>query len=201
MQCINLEIKQHDDCIKTPIKFLRFCKDRLNSPKLVNQSNGCMAVMLKMLEWNISYHRPAELKLMELMKEPMIRKSFSVKGVHWTLFEESLFGSHRGCFNYISCVGPSRAWVSKMNLLILTNTSGEKLYTLEDLQRTHLSSKHTVTSEHDLIYIDATQNIRHVSADLKTRTILIKKKKLKWEPISVYCSPHSGDILVGKNSH
>lgn len=208
MQCIQLEIKQHDDCIKTPIKFLRFCKDRLNSPKLVNQSNGCMAVMLKMLEWNISYHRPAELKLMELMKEPMIRKSFSVKGVHWTLSEESLLGSrlglkesvevpHIGCFNYISCVGPNRAWVSKMNLLILTNTSGEKLYTLEDLQGTHLSCTHTVTCEHDLIYIDATQNIRHLSADLKTRTILIKTKKLKWEPISVYCSPHSGDILVG----
>ena len=51
--------------------------------------------------------------------------------------------------------------------------------------------------EGELIYIDEEWNIIKLCNDMKTTTTLIKHTDKTWEPRCVYCSPSSGDILVG----
>ena len=49
----------------------------------------------------------------------------------------------------------------------------------------------------ELIYIAEDININKLSSDMKATTTLIKHTDTTWKPLCVYCSPSSGDLLVG----
>ena len=85
---------------------------------------------------------------------------------------------------------------------MIDTSTGNAIYRLKDA--THfLTGKYTVNSCSELIYIDEIQydNIRKLSADMKTTTVLIYRKDHEWKPICVYCSPSSGDLLVGMSRY
>nr|XP_034310533.1 uncharacterized protein LOC117684053 [Crassostrea gigas] len=106
---------------------------------------------------------------------------------------------------HISCVTSDRVWVSDINNLILTNTTGFLLHCVKnsssDLYRNlyidRYKGLHTVNSESELIYIDRNDNINKLSEDMKTTTTFIERTDSTWEPRCVYCSPSTGDLLVG----
>ncbi|XP_078312232.1 uncharacterized protein LOC144618956 [Crassostrea virginica] len=126
---------------------------------------------------------PGTELLLTLMSSPVLQKSLSVTGVRW-------------CF-HISCVTPDRVWVSDINNLILTDTAtGKQLHSVENSLHS-LTGKHTVNCDSELIYIDEDKNINKLSSDMKTTTTLIKHTDTTWDPLCVYCSPSSGDLLVG----
>ncbi|XP_078327661.1 uncharacterized protein LOC144623211 isoform X2 [Crassostrea virginica] len=122
-----------------------------------------------------------------LLSSPVVQKSLSVTGV-------------KEC-SHISCVTPDRVWVSDYNNLILTDTAtGEQLHRVED-SLDSWSGIHTVNCEGELIYIDKEHNIIKLCNDMKTTTTLIKHTDKTWDPLCVYCSPSSGDLLVGMESY
>ncbi|XP_065937560.1 E3 ubiquitin-protein ligase TRIM71 isoform X3 [Magallana gigas] len=98
------------------------------------------------------------------------------------------------CF-HISCVTSDRVWVSNINNLMLTDTTGVPLHRVED-SRSYLFGLHTVNSESELIYIDRDNNINKLSKDMKTTTTFIETTDSIWEPQCVYWSPSTGDLLV-----
>ncbi|XP_078327688.1 uncharacterized protein LOC111117750 isoform X3 [Crassostrea virginica] len=121
--------------------------------------------------------------LLTLLSSPVVQKSLSVTGVKY-------------CY-HISCVTPDRVWVSDVKNLILTDTAtGKQLHRVKDSVNV-MSGKHTVNCEGELIYIDKENNIIKLCNDMKTTTTLIKHTDTTWRPQCVYCSPSSGDLLVG----
>nr|XP_022302772.1 uncharacterized protein LOC111110501 [Crassostrea virginica]XP_022302846.1 uncharacterized protein LOC111110501 [Crassostrea virginica]XP_022302925.1 uncharacterized protein LOC111110501 [Crassostrea virginica]XP_022303000.1 uncharacterized protein LOC111110501 [Crassostrea virginica]XP_022303071.1 uncharacterized protein LOC111110501 [Crassostrea virginica] len=121
--------------------------------------------------------------LLTLLSSPVVQKSLSVTGV-------------KHCY-HISCVTPDWVWVSDYNNLILTDTAtGKQLHSVEHSLHSDIG-KHTVNCEGELIYIDMERNIIKLCNDMKTTTTLIKHTDTTWRPLSVYCSPSSGDLLVG----
>ncbi|XP_078312238.1 uncharacterized protein LOC144618964 [Crassostrea virginica] len=125
---------------------------------------------------------PGTELLLTLMSSPVLQKSLSVKGVYCS---------------HISCVTPDRVWVSNINNLILTDTATVKqLHSVEDSLDSG-TGKHTVNCDSELIYIDKDKNINKLSSDMKTTIKLIKHTDTTCRPWCVYCSPSSGDLLVG----
>ncbi|XP_065929130.1 uncharacterized protein [Magallana gigas] len=124
--------------------------------------------------------------LLKLTYAPELHQSLTLTGVD-------------GCY-HISCVTSDRVWVNDYsNNLMLTDTTGIPLHRLEvscsDLH--YGNGLHTVNSESELIYIDRNYNINKLSKDMKTTTTFIKRTDSTWEPLCVYWSPSTGDILVG----
>lgn len=102
--------------------------------------------------------------------------------------------------NHIFCVTPDRAWLNDCRVgisnLILTNTTGETLFHLKDLYNS-IAGAHTVNSDCELIYIDMRGVIIKLSKDMNTFATFIGRVDDLWMPQCVYCSPFTGDLLVG----
>nr|XP_034309388.1 uncharacterized protein LOC105325719 [Crassostrea gigas] len=119
--------------------------------------------------------------LLKLMSPPKLLPSLTLTGVG-------------GCY-HLSCVTSDRVWVSDINNLILTDTTGVPLHCVED-SFSDLYGLHTVNSESELIYIDEDYNINKLSKEMKTTTTFIERTDSTWEPWCVYWSPSTGDLLV-----
>ena len=121
--------------------------------------------------------------LLTLMPSPLLQKSISVKGVN-----ESL---------QISDVTSGLIWISDKENLVLTDTAtGETLHYVDNSEDLG-EGIHTINCKKELIYIDKDKNIIKLSEDKETTTTLIKNPDPEWILWCVYCSPSSGDILVG----
>jgi hypothetical protein len=119
-------------------------------------------------------------KYVKLMSTPAQHASVCVTGVNRV--------------NHISCVTSDRIWISNWYKLILIDTTGTPLHRVTDISLWY--GVHTVNSCGELIYIDSDYNINKLSTDNKTVTALFEYK-LPWEPRCVYCSPTTGDLMVG----
>nr|XP_022287629.1 uncharacterized protein LOC111100239 isoform X2 [Crassostrea virginica] len=170
-----------------PIKFLRIMT-RKHSPR-----KDTMKTIIKMLVNLMKEIRlvPSGIPrragvedLLTLLSSPVVQKSLSVTGVERCL--------------HISCVTPDRVWVSDGDNIILTDTAtGKQLHSVENSLQYSDIGKHTVNCEGELISIDKECHIIKLCNDMKTTTTLIKHTDKTWEPRCVYCSPSSGDLLVG----
>ncbi|XP_078312218.1 uncharacterized protein LOC144618950 [Crassostrea virginica] len=198
--------------VKKPIKFLRVMtrtrnyqkiQEKLHTQKdqeklltqrgkkeMVNMVVNLMKGM-RLVETGKRQASGTEL-LLTLMSSPVLQKSLAVTGVKYCV--------------HISCVTPDRVWVSDYNNIILTDTTtGKQLHSVndslyedpDDIYSLFSPGKHTVNCDSELIYIDEEKNINKLSSDMKTTTTLIKLTDTAWEPLCVYCSPSSGDLLVG----
>ncbi|XP_078327812.1 uncharacterized protein LOC111117749 [Crassostrea virginica] len=169
-----------------PFKFLRIMT-RKHSPRKDDMKTIIKILVNLMKEIRLVPsgipRRAGDEDLLTLLSSPVLQKSLSVTGV-------------KECFQ-ISCVTPDQVWVSDYNNLILTDTAtGKQLHCVEDSSHSW-NGKHTVNCEGELIYIDKEYNIIKLCNDMKTTTTLIKHTDTTWKPLCVYCSPSSGDLLVG----
>ncbi|XP_078341307.1 uncharacterized protein LOC111100241 [Crassostrea virginica] len=173
-----------------PFKFLRIMT-RKHSPRKDDMKTIITMLVNLMKEIRLvpsGIPRRAGVEdLLTLLSSPVVQKSPSVTGVN-------------NCY-HISCVTPDRVWVSDDNNLILTDTAtGKQLHSVEDsLENPYYSGSgiHTVNCDGELIYIDKEFNIIKLCNDMKTTATLIKHTDTTWRPLCVYCSPSSGDLLVG----
>lgn len=124
--------------------------------------------------------------LLKLMFPPISSHVFPLCGFH--------------CYNHIFCVNPDRVWVKGFsNNLFLIDTACKILQWLKSSCYSIIlsgSETHTVNSESELIYIESNHNINKLSKDMKTTTTLIQTTDSIWVPLSVYCFPYSGNLLV-----
>ncbi|XP_056016075.1 uncharacterized protein LOC125677337 isoform X1 [Ostrea edulis] len=96
---------------------------------------------------------------------------------------------------HISRVMSDRVWVSGYNNLILTDTTGDTIHHVTG-RTPWYGGQHTVNSSGELIYIDRKYNINKLSIDNQTVTTLLERPSL-WIPRCVFCSPSTGDLMVG----
>nr|XP_022291717.1 uncharacterized protein LOC111103019 [Crassostrea virginica]XP_022291718.1 uncharacterized protein LOC111103019 [Crassostrea virginica]XP_022291720.1 uncharacterized protein LOC111103019 [Crassostrea virginica]XP_022291721.1 uncharacterized protein LOC111103019 [Crassostrea virginica]XP_022291722.1 uncharacterized protein LOC111103019 [Crassostrea virginica] len=169
-----------------PIKFLRIMTQK-HSPRKDDMKTIITMLINLMKEIRLVpsgiLRRAGVEDLLTLLSSPVVQKSLSVTGVEH-------------CY-HISCVTPERVWVSDGDNIILTDTAtGKQLHSVENSLDSG-TGKHTVNCEGELIYIDEEYNIIKLCNDMKTTTTLIKHTDKTWEPQCVYCSPSSGDLLVG----
>ncbi|XP_078341293.1 uncharacterized protein LOC144617772 isoform X1 [Crassostrea virginica] len=169
-----------------PFKFLRIMT-RKHSPRKDTMKTIIKILVNLMKEIRLVpsgiLRRAGVEDLLTLLSSPVVQKSLSVTGVKYC--------------SHISCVTPDRVWVSDGNNIILTDTAtGKQLHSVEHSFNSY-SGKHTVNCEGELIYIDKERNIIKLCNDMETTTTLIKHTNTTWIPLCVYCSPSSGDLLVG----
>nr|XP_034305456.1 uncharacterized protein LOC105338987 [Crassostrea gigas]XP_034305458.1 uncharacterized protein LOC105338987 [Crassostrea gigas] len=120
--------------------------------------------------------------LLKTMSSPKFHQSLTVTGVD-------------RCY-HLSCVTSDQVWVSDLwSNLILTNTEGFTLRNMHDFC-SNVYGAHTVNNESELIYIDKLYNIKKLSKDVQTTSTFIPKPDSLWEPICVYWSKSTGDLLV-----
>ncbi|XP_056004133.1 uncharacterized protein LOC125661055 isoform X2 [Ostrea edulis] len=98
--------------------------------------------------------------------------------------------------SHISCVMSDRVWVSDIDRLILIGTSGGTIHRVTNRTRLCEMGLHTVNNSGELIYIDRKRNIKKLSADNETVSTLLRMKS-RWIPLCVYCSPSTGELMVG----
>ncbi|XP_078311707.1 uncharacterized protein LOC111100413 isoform X2 [Crassostrea virginica] len=168
-----------------PIKFLRIMT-RKHSPRKDDMKPIIKMLVNLMKEIRLvpsgKPRRAGVEDLLTLLSSPVVQKSLSVTGVELCL--------------HISCVTPDRVWVSDNNIILTDTATGKQLHSVEDSLQTGFG-KHTVNCEGELIYIDKEYNIIKLCNDMETTTTLIKHTDTTWRPYCVYCSPSSGDLLVG----
>ena len=131
---------------------------------------------------------PTNKLMLKLMSSPVLLKVLKANGVY-------------EC-KHISYVTPHQVWVSdEHSLSLIDTTTGKKLHSVERAKHylAQTDGIHTVNSNGELIYIDETSDIKRISFDKKTTTSFMKEKDWDWYPFCLYCSPATGDILVGKN--
>ncbi|XP_056001992.1 uncharacterized protein LOC125662743 [Ostrea edulis] len=100
---------------------------------------------------------------------------------------------------HISLVSTNRIWISDFyTKFILTDTRGTTLDRLRDTDHSIIYGFHTVSTAGELIYIDSDRNIGKLSRVQNVKSLLIKNEQ-PWTPHCVFCSPSTGDILIGMN--
>lgn len=188
-----------EQSVYRPVKFLRFVK-MARLPQISDTPNLTQHYLLNLtLEKNtndlfkpltkIQIRKRGKRKIqaendlqITLMPYPVLENSVSVPGIN-------------GCY-HISRVTSNRVWVSDRNNLILTDTTrGDKLYTLNDSVDSD-RAKHTMNREGGLIYINKDEVVHSFSNAMETTTPL-KSTDCRLIPQCLYCSPSTGDILVG----
>ena len=194
----NIEIYEYmyERCAYRPTRFLTFVKRHSFSERTKNiMANLSVEFLTKFL----SHIRRSKTKkrhvdksrLLTIMSTPVVDKYYEMAA--------------SSCRHFSVC-SSENFWISDQNQIVLTNLSGDILKIISDiyfppflftLSNTGL---HTVTRKNDLIYIDEESNITKFSAKEKTKDKLIGKSNLSQQPVSIYFSMYSGDVLVGMNS-
>ena len=98
---------------------------------------------------------------------------------------------------HISCQTSDLVWISDKNNITLRDTAmGSNLHSVLHSYVTW-GGIHTVNNNGEFVYIENNSNIKKILNERKTPTTFITNTDLTWEPRCVYCSPFSGDLLVG----
>ena len=109
--------------------------------------------------------------------------------------------THFESCEHISCVTRDRVWISETNKLVLIDIpTGKHIHTLNDVVDGFWSGLHTLNTDCELFYISNDNSIIKLSNDNKTASTVYKKKDTPYHPKSLYCSPSTGDLLIGMNS-
>ncbi|XP_061184980.1 uncharacterized protein LOC133192993 [Saccostrea echinata] len=120
-------------------------------------------------------------RLLKIMTRPVLQKTFTVPGA--------------SCGKRISFVSSDRIWISGGgNDLFLIDSTGNILHHRTDSQNACNGSQ-TVSLAGELIYIDLDSNICKLCKDNKAQITLMNKSE-QWEPLEIFCSQFSGDLLV-----
>ena len=200
-------------CAKRPVRFLRFITTAYfpnvqTTPHLTKQvifaltHNIYVEDLIKLLsQIHIKEKRKRQvenkllLKHMKHMSSPSLKDSLNVENVDYcghiscvTPYMVLFNDSHRFFF-----LDKSRFRFSKVNTYQVFDWPGLKA---EDSIR----GLHTVNKEGDLIYVHMNNTINKLTIEGKRTLIQNIDYEWEWKSQCVYCSPSSGDLLIGKIS-
>lgn len=99
--------------------------------------------------------------------------------------------------SHLTLVSARELWVSDDKQIVLINIKGKSMHRIKDPSNNLYCGLHTVVSDGALIYINKEYNIMKLSPNMKKKNKFITFKDSALKPVSVYCSPFTGDILVG----
>lgn len=189
----------HEQSVKKPLRSLAYLKKIFGTKKhccLNLKSHGRLSLsegptfvkVIQTLNF-MAQHLGNEL-LLEIIDEPVLKKEFEVKTF-------GLIGSH------MSIQSPDHIWLYDEDNLVLTNTKGEKLFQIKDIigKYYHCYGTHTVTKEKELIYFDRDGKILKLSKDRNLKSQLPILSSFSCRAYCVYCSPLTGDLILGMCNH
>ena len=185
---------QFDYTVNKPAKFLRFIKLNLlfntqELPKVLKpygyvlkQECADPECLFSASDGFMEYRKPIRKNTKTKtshqlsVKLPDLRDSFKVPG-------------RKTCLD-ICFVRPNLFWVNNGNNIILTNTHGEMLRSID------INSSYSFTANKDeMMYVDRDFSI-HKSYDRKKNILFMRRPSL-WLPLSIHCCQSNGDLLVG----
>ena len=187
----------YNQSVYSPVKFLRFIKkaDLSSIQESTNFAIHCWPPSLPQeIKWvdligflceiriqKKGHRQAAKDRLLKLMPTPVFQKS--IKLGHF-------FGSD---FSFVST---KLIWVHDGHNLILKDTmTGENIHLVDDSCESE--GTNTLNREGELIYVNKNYNINILKKNRQTKTAFIERTCSTWEPMSLYCSPFNGDLLVG----
>ncbi|XP_056007404.1 uncharacterized protein LOC130050795 [Ostrea edulis] len=162
------------------VHFLLFIKTS-RVPQIKNSPSQLLSVITE-IQMTTGKRQVGIDECCKRMSTPVLHTSVCVTGVKYV--------------RHISRVISDRVWVSGYNNLILTDTTGDTIHRVTGIKTWYGEGLHTVNSSGELIYINSDDNINKLSTDNKTVTRLIQSTS-PWIPVCVYCSPSTGDLMVG----
>lgn len=185
----------HEQSANRPVQFLRFMK-RTRFPEKLTCLKRHFSVTNK-IEMKDFIAFLSEIVITEGGKR--LAKSESFFTLMSSPVLQKSIGTHRVEYrDHISYVTPDRIWISGISELYLVDAiTGYTLYSLEDPLPESKSGLHAVNSLGELFFIDKEYNIQKLSRNRETLTTFSRRINAEWEPQCVYCSPCTGDILVG----
>ena len=194
---------RNEQSANRPVQFLKFIKT-VHLPKIEDTprlSQQCLLSLTQKINTGDIIKLLSEIKISESGKQRQAEIELLPTLMSSPVLLKTLTVLHTYC-DHISCVRSDRVWVSdSWNSIILIDTAtGNAIYRLKDTSGLD-SGKHTVNNDSELIYINNHDTISKLSADMKTTTLLIDKTEPEWDPICVYCSPSSGDLLIGMSGY
>ena len=201
--CVNITNIWHSEhgynrSVYSPVEFLRFIKmtDLSSIQDSTNLAKHCWLPSLSQemkrldligflceirMEMKKENCQAANDRLLKMMPTPVFQKSFKPGG--WYL----------GDFSFVST---KLIWVHDgHNLILKDTTTGENIRLVDD--SCDSEGTNTLNREGDLIYVDKYYNINILQKNRQTKTAFIERTCSTWEPMSLYCSPFNGDLLVG----
>ena len=192
----------HDRLKKRPVRFLRFIKTIRpptveDTPSLTLHSillmtpdinmDDVMKPLTKIKLTNKGKRHVENKKLLKIILPVNAIDSFIAKGVD-------------RCY-HISCVTPDRVWINDESKLILADTkTGETLHNLPCSPQNPRLGFHSVNNKLELFYIENKFTISKLSKDMKSKFSSTFKKYSAWCLTCIYCSPSTGQILIGKTN-
>ncbi|XP_056007475.1 uncharacterized protein LOC125672635 [Ostrea edulis] len=171
---------RYEQSANRAVQFLLFIKTS-RVPQIKNSPSQLLSVITE-IQMTTGKRQVGIDECVKLMSTPVLHTSVCVTGVSRVF--------------HISRVMSDRVWVSDKHNLILTDTTGDTIHRVTDIA---WYRGHTVNSSGELIYIDSDDNINKLSTDNKTLTRLIQSTS-PWRPRCVYCSPSTGDLMVGMSN-
>ncbi|XP_056007516.1 uncharacterized protein LOC125666246 [Ostrea edulis] len=170
---------RYEQSANRAVQFLLFIKTS-RVPQIKNSPSQLLSVITE-IQMTTGKRQVGIDECVKLMSTPVLHTSVCVTGVSHGVF-------------HISRVMSDRVWVSDLDNLILTDTTGDTIHRVTDITPL-FRGVHTVNSSGELIYIDRKRNINKLSTDNKTVTRLIQRTS-PWYPVCVCCSPSTGDLMV-----
>lgn len=187
-----------------PVKFLKFIKN-VPFPQIPNLAKHCLLSVTQEIDIREMVKLCATFKttrrgkrqienkvLFQTMPLPVLQKSFELE-------------HYREC-KHVSCFSQDQVWISSSqhDLSLIDISTGEILYTVKNANGpiTHSLEHggvgfHAVNFECQLFYIDKYEHIKKLSRDRKETTIYFSKTSSEETIQCLYCSPDSGDLLIG----
>ena len=187
----------YNQYVYSPVKLLRFIKkagfssiqkstnltkhcwppSRTQEIKMVDLIGFLCEIRIKKKE----NRQAANDRLLKMMPTPVFQKSFKPGDLHF------------GDFSFVST---KLIWVHDLHYLILKDTTtGKNIHVVDD--SCNSKGTNTLNREGELIYVDKNYNINILQKNRQTKTAFIERTCSTWEPMSLYCSPLNGDLLVG----
>nr|XP_022323782.1 uncharacterized protein LOC111124854 isoform X1 [Crassostrea virginica]XP_022323783.1 uncharacterized protein LOC111124854 isoform X1 [Crassostrea virginica]XP_022323784.1 uncharacterized protein LOC111124854 isoform X1 [Crassostrea virginica]XP_022323785.1 uncharacterized protein LOC111124854 isoform X1 [Crassostrea virginica]XP_022323786.1 uncharacterized protein LOC111124854 isoform X1 [Crassostrea virginica] len=184
---------QYEHTVNKPVKFLRFIKrcplyNTREMPKVLEpyryvMKKGCAdpECFLPVHDGYIEYRKP-------IRKNTKIKTSYQLSVELPVLKDSFMLPGPMNCLD-ICFVRPNLFWVNNGNNIILTNTKGDMLRSIN-------SSYSFTANENEIMYVDRDFSIQNLSYD-REKSILFVRRPSLWLPLSIHCCQSKGDLLVG----
>ncbi|XP_061185528.1 uncharacterized protein LOC133193583 [Saccostrea echinata] len=188
--------QQYEQLANRPVKFLLFLENNsvskiMGTPKVTQHALLSLPDEIKMED----VIRQGKIQITEIGKR-QITKECVLKMMSTPVLHKSVTMKCRRHVYHISYVTSDRIWISDNHTLIMTNTEGEDLHRREISSYIERFGQHTVNGTGELVFIDKNHNITKLSTENNTTSTVINIMGPR-RPECVYCSPSSGDLLVG----
>ncbi|XP_078328620.1 uncharacterized protein LOC111115148 isoform X2 [Crassostrea virginica] len=184
------------ELVSRPVKFLRFVQSKefleiINRPYVAKQTFPFFT-QDRNIENLIEFLLNIKTGKMRRRKE----KKEHVLGICYPKLDYGITTYDLDSVCHISCVRQGLVWVSDERKLIIVNSDGQCLGQVLNAFCSR-SGTHTLNTKSELIYIAEDLNInRLVYIEKGECDMLIQRYDCGWEPLSLFCSKESGDILV-----